>query len=108
VVVLARPGGRREPGPLLAELRERDRGELEFDLAIATLRGAPHSVARLRLGSRLPAGETEHLGFDPCNSGGGLEPAGLLNRLRGPSYSASQSGRATAYARSAPREDRTG
>jgi hypothetical protein len=108
VVVLARPGRRLEPGPLLAELRERDRGELEFELAIARLRGAPRSVARLRLGRRLPGGETEHLGFDPCNSGGGLEPAGLLNRLRGPSYSASQSGRASAYARRGPREARKG
>jgi hypothetical protein len=107
VVVLALPGRRRGPGPLLAELRERDRAELEFELAIARLRGAPRSVARLRLGRRLADGETERLGFDPCNSGGGLEPIGPLNRLRGPSYSASQMGRATAYARRGPREDRT-
>lgn len=90
----------RDPGagPLLAELRERDRGELEFELAIASLRGAPRPVARLRLGSRLPAALTERLAFDPCNSGGGLEPAGWLNRLRGPSYGASQGGRAEVYA----------
>jgi hypothetical protein len=99
VVVLARPTRRRAPGPLLAELRERDRAELEFELAIARPRGAPRSVARLQLGRRLPAAVTERLDFDPCNSGGGLEPVGLLNKLRGPSYSASQMGRATAYAR---------
>lgn len=97
-VVLALPIRGRGPGPLLAELRERDRGELEFELAIAPLWGAPRPVARLRLGSRLPAALTERLGFDPCNSGGGLEPAGWLNRLRGPSYGASQGGRAEAYA----------
>lgn len=98
VVVLARPiaGG---PGPLLAKLRERDRAELEFELAIALLRGAPRSVARLRLGRRLPAAFTERLGFDPHNSGGGLEPVGSLNRLRRPSYRASQAGRAAAYER---------
>ncbi len=105
-VVLARSGRRLGPGPLLAELRERERAELEFELAIAGLRGTPCPVASLRLGRRLPESETEHLGFDPCNSGGGLEPIGPLNRLRGPSYSASQMGRATAYARRGPGEAR--
>lgn len=99
VVVLALPDRGQGPGPLLAKLRERDRGELEFELAIASLRGAPRPVARLRLGPRLPAALTERLDFDPCNnSGGGLEPAGWLNGLRGPSYGASQAGRAEAYA----------
>jgi hypothetical protein len=99
VVVLALPDRGRGPGPLLATLRERDRGELEFELAIAPLWGAPRPVARLRLGSRLPAALTERLDFNPCdNSGGGLDPAGSLNRLRGPSYGASQAGRAEAYA----------
>jgi hypothetical protein len=106
VVVLARPIRRWAPGPLLAELRERDRAELEFELAIARARGVPRSVARLRLGRRLPAAETERLDFDPCNSGGGMEPVGLLNRLRGPSYSASRMGRAAAYARRGLREER--
>jgi hypothetical protein len=106
VVVLARPSRRRTPGPLLAELRERDRAQLEFELAIARPRGAPRSVAHLRLGRRLPAAVTERLDFDPGNSGGGLEPVGLLNRLRGPSYRASQMGRATAYARLGPCEQR--
>lgn len=99
VVVLALPDPGRGPGPLLAELRERDQGELEFELAIAPLWGAPRPAVRLRLGARLPAALTERLDFDPYNnSGGGLEPAGLLNRLRGPSYGASQEGRAEAYA----------
>ena len=99
VVVLALPDRGQRPGPLLAELRERDRGELEFELAVAPLLGAPRPAARLHLGRRLPAALTERLDFDPCNnSGGGLEPAGSLNRLRGPSYGASQAGRAEAYA----------
>jgi hypothetical protein len=99
VVMLALPDRGQGPGPLLAKLRERDRGELEFELAIAPLWGAPRPAARLRLGPRLPAALTERLDFDPCNnSGGGLEPAGWLNRLRGPSYGASQAGRAEAYA----------
>ena len=97
-VVLALPSRGGGAGPRLAELRECDRGELEFELAVASFRGAPRPVARLRLGSRLPAVSTERLGFDPSNSGGGLEPAGWLNRLRGPSYGASQGGRAEVYA----------
>jgi hypothetical protein len=99
VVVLALPDRSRGPGPLLAKLREREQGELEFELAIAPLWGPPRPAARLRLGARLPPASTERLDFDPCsNSGSGLQPAGLLNRLRGPSYSASQEGRTEAYA----------
>ncbi|HEX3174981.1 MAG TPA: hypothetical protein VHQ43_12290 [Solirubrobacterales bacterium] len=66
VVMLALPKRGRGAGPLLAELRERDRGDLEFELAIASLRGAPRPVARLHLGHRLPADPTERLDFDPC------------------------------------------
>ncbi len=99
VVVLALPERGWGAGPLLADLRERERGELAFDLAVAPLWGAPRPVARLRLGPRLPAALTERLGFDPCNnSAGGLAPVGSLNRMRGPSYGASHTGRAEAYA----------
>ena len=36
------------------------------------------------LEERLPPYEVEETGFDPSNTGGGLELAGLLNRLRRP------------------------
>lgn len=98
VVVMALAAGGEDRGPLLAQLRERERGGLEFELALAPLWGEPRPVARLQLGARLPTELTERLDFDPCNSGGGLEPAGWLNKLRGPSYGASQAGRAEAYA----------
>ena len=87
------------PGPKLGDLRERAVGGLEFELAVAGLTGSWKPVARLELGERLPPERTEHLHFDPTNTGGGLELAGLLNRLRGPAYAASQEGREAAYNR---------
>jgi hypothetical protein len=87
------------PGPKLGDLRERAIGNLEFELRIAGLTGEWKPVARLTLGERLPPEQTEHLHFDPTNSGGGLELVGLINRLRGPAYSASQQGREEAYER---------
>lgn len=98
-VLLGARGLAPRPGPKLGDLRERQTGELEFELAIAGLTGEWKSVARLALGERLPPEETEHLHFDPTNTGGGLELVGLLNRLRGPAYSASQEGREDAYKR---------
>lgn len=87
------------PGPKLAELRERELGGLEFEVLLAGVKDEWRPVGRLLLGERLPPEETERLGLDPTNTGGGLELAGLLNRLRGPAYRASQEGRAEAYAR---------
>jgi hypothetical protein len=80
-------------GPLLAELCGRELGGLEFELGLATLTGSWRPVARLSLGERLAEEETERLDLDPTNTGGGLELAWWLNRLRGPSYRASQEGR---------------
>lgn len=87
------------PGPKLADLREREHGGLEFEILVAGLKGEWQPVGRLALGARLPAEQTERLDLDPTNTGGGLELAGLLNRLRGPTYRGSQEGRAGAYAR---------
>ena len=87
------------PGPKLATLRERETGDLEFELLLAPLTGGWLPIARLLLGARLPPAQTERLDLDPTNTGGGLELAGLLNRLRGPTYRASQDGRMAAYKR---------
>ncbi|HEX5762558.1 MAG TPA: hypothetical protein VFY04_05500 [Solirubrobacterales bacterium] len=95
VVLVARGVGDDGRGPLLEELRERELGGLEFELGTATLTGKWRPVAQLALGECLPADETERLAFDPTNTGGGLELAWWLNRLRGPSYRASQEGRAS-------------
>jgi hypothetical protein len=81
------------PGPSLADLRKRDRAELSFVLGLAAPGGSWREVARLHLGERIPPEETEALGFDPFNCGGGIKPAGVPNQLRGPAYRGSQDGR---------------
>jgi hypothetical protein len=98
VVVLASPVSPPGPGPRLAELRDRVRADVEFELALAGPSDGPRPMARLRLGRRLPAAVTERLDLDPGNSGG-LEPVGVVNRMRGPSYRASQAGRESTYVR---------
>jgi hypothetical protein len=87
------------PGPKLEELRAREVGELEFEILLADLEGPWRPIARLTLGERLSPKQTELLALDPTNTGGGLELAGLLNRLRGPTYRASQEGRGEAYSK---------
>lgn len=47
----------------------------------------------LRMGQRLPAQTSADLCFDPWNTGPDLRPVGMLNRLRRPTYAASQEGR---------------
>ncbi len=66
-------------------------GALVFDLAVATVGGRFRPVAELRVGDPLPP-ETDALRFNPWNAGGGLEPAGVLNRLRDYAYPLSQRG----------------
>ena len=64
-------------------------GALVFDLAVAEVWGRFRSVAELRVGDPLPP-EADALLFNPWNSGGGLKPAGFLNRLRDIAYPLSQ------------------
>ena len=92
IVIGARAAGP-GPGPRLADLRAREQTELEFVLEVASLRDDWRPLATLSLQHRLPPGETERLCLDPTNTGGGLRLAGFLNRVRGPSYRGSQSGR---------------
>lgn len=47
----------------------------------------------VRVGARLPEDLSRDLRFDPWNTGPDLEPVGWLNRLRQPTYAASQEGR---------------
>lgn len=93
VVICARAVTAGKPGPLLRELRARDAAGIEFEIAIAGLRGPLTPVARLSLRERIADEEIERLELDPANTGGGLELAGFLNRLRVPSYRGSQLGR---------------
>lgn len=64
-------------------------GRLVFDLAVAELWGRFEPVAELRVGASLP-GQADALRFNPWNTGGGLQPAGILNRLRDYAYPLSQ------------------
>jgi len=66
-------------------------GRLELYLSVAPLSGRFRPVARLRIGRRLPEAANA-IRFNPWNTGGGMEPAGVLNRLRRPAYPASQRG----------------
>ena len=67
-------------------------GELHFALSIASLTGRFAPVGELRVGQRLPD-DLNGIHFNPWNTGGGLVPAGVLNRLRAYAYPASQEGR---------------
>lgn len=64
-------------------------GALVFDLAVADVWGRFCPAAELRVGNALPP-EADALPFNPWNTGGGLEPIGLLNRLRDYAYPLSQ------------------
>jgi hypothetical protein len=52
-------------------------------------------AGRLTLVSRLEEAVAREIRFDPWNSGGGLIPAGVVNRLREAAYRGSRRGSAT-------------
>jgi hypothetical protein len=65
-------------------------GELVFGLAVAPVNGRFRRVGTLHVGERLPDA-MDALPFNPVtNCGGGLAPAGVLNRLRDYAYPMSQ------------------
>ena len=66
-------------------------GDLRFSLAVAAPMGRFRPVGEIRIGSRLPA-ELDAIQMNPFNTGGGLQPAGFLNRLRDYAYPLSQAG----------------
>jgi hypothetical protein len=83
----------RPPGPGVAELSERQRGELSFAITLATPTGGWREVARLELGAQMAADTVEALRFNPAHAGGGIEPVGWLNDIRPAAYRGSQEGR---------------
>ncbi len=66
-------------------------GELRFDLAVAAPMGRFRTVGEIRIGARLPQ-ELDAIQMNPFNTGGGIRPAGFLNRLRDYAYPLSQAG----------------
>jgi len=83
-------GGRR----LLVGARPAREAADVFDLLVAPPRGRWRVTAQLTLDSRVEDAVARELRFDPWNSGGGLVPAGLVNRLRGAAYRGSRRGSA--------------
>jgi hypothetical protein len=64
-------------------------GRLLFGLGIAPVNGRFKKIGTLHVHERLPH-ELDALRFSPFNCGGGLQPVGLLNRLRDYAYPLSQ------------------
>ena len=69
------------------------RGRGAYDLALAGVGERFTPVARLSLGARCPEEVSEGIRFNPWHTGGGIEPAGPLQKWRRGSYRASQEGR---------------
>jgi len=67
-------------------------GGLVYELRLAGSLGRSRTVGRLTVGASLEHDATEALAFNPWVAGD-LVPVGWLNRLRRPSYAASQQGR---------------
>ena len=63
-----------------------------FELLVASPGGTWRPVGRLTLGQRLDDSVARALRFDPWNSGGGIIPVGLINRLRAAAYRGSRHG----------------
>jgi hypothetical protein len=94
VVLGARPLPAPRSGRDLEELESAAaRNELELELEVARPLGSWRPVARLTAGRRLGPAEEDALEFNSDNAGGGIEPAGFVNRVRGAAYAASIRGR---------------
>ena len=92
-VLRSRRGRWPRTGRALADLQlAAATGELVYHLRLAGSLGRSRTVGRLTVGAPLEQGDTEALAFNPW-AGGDLIPVGWLNRLRRPSYAASQQGR---------------
>ena len=65
----------------------------ELEVVVAAPFGPWLPIGRLLLGRRLGDDEAEALRYSPWHAGGGLEPVGLVNRLRLSAYRSSQAAR---------------
>jgi hypothetical protein len=94
-VLRPRPGRWPRTGRALADLvSAAATGALAYELRLAGSLGRSRPVGVLTIGDPLDTRATEALRFNPWHTGEGIRPTGRLNRLRRPSYSASQQGRA--------------
>jgi hypothetical protein len=92
-VLASRRGPWPRTGRALADLQvAAATGELVYELRLAGSLGRSRTVGRLTVGAALDRRDTAALRFNPWTGGDGLVPVGWLNRLRRPSYAASQQG----------------
>jgi hypothetical protein len=92
-VLASRRGPWPRTGRALADLQvAAATGELVYELRLAGSLGRSRTVGRLTVGAPLDRRDTAALRFNPWTGGDGLVPVGWLNRLRRPSYAASQQG----------------
>lgn len=68
-------------------------GRLRFALEVAEPTGAWEEVGVVDIGDAVGRDEADALRFNPANTGGGIEPVGLLQTLRRRAYAGSQRGR---------------
>ena len=76
----------------LRQLAER-RGPVRFALEMAEPRGAWEDVGVITVARARSEEDGERLRFNPANSGGGIEPVGVLQTVRRRAYLGSQEGR---------------
>jgi hypothetical protein len=86
------PPAVRGPRPSLEAMRRATEGTVTLGVAISTLLGRWERIGTLRLQDPLDPGAGD-VDFDPWNTGGGLQPATWLNRLRREAYRQSRLGR---------------
>jgi hypothetical protein len=70
-------------------------GDLRFELGAAEARGPWREVGVLELGAPLTEREAQSLRFTPANTGGGIQPVGVLQATRRLAYRGSQATRPT-------------
>ena len=83
----------RRPGDLPELEAAAAAGDLAFDLRVATPLGPWRRVATLEVGRQLEDEEEDTLAFNSDRAGGGIEPVGFVNRVRGAAYDAAAHGR---------------
>ena len=85
------------PEPLqLDTLRERAAGDgIRFALELAEPSGDWEPIGVVELGAAWSDEDGDALRFDPANTGGGIEPVGLVQTVRRLAYRASQAARPT-------------
>lgn len=92
VLVGLLPPAVRGPAPSLEAMREATESTVTLGVAVSPLFGRWERIGTLRLHDPLEP-DVDRVDFDPWNTGGGLDPATPLNRIRREAYRQSRRGR---------------